>query len=326
MRAFVTGATGFVGGHLANKLFARGDEVVALVRDKQAARPLADQGAELHVGDITKKESMRSAMQGVDAVFHVAGWYKVGVRDPQTAHAVNVDGTRNVLELMQELGIPRGVYTSTLAVNSDTNGEVVDENYQYEGEHLSLYDRTKWMAHHEVARPMMAEGLPLTIVLPGAIYGAGDTSSTGDAFRDYLKGELPMLPKKTAVCWAHAEDIAEGHMLALERGRPGEDYIIAGPCHTFIEAFKIAERITGIPAPKLHLPPWLLRLLSVPMGLIDRVLPLPPEYTGEGLRVIAGVTYLGSNAKARKELGYEPRSLEAGLRSSLPSYTKRARW
>lgn len=324
MRVFITGATGFVGSHLADKLLERGDEVVALVRDSQAAQPLAEQGAELHLGDITRKESMRPAMEGVEAVFHVAGWYKVGVRDPATAYAVNVDGTRNVLELMQELDIPRGVYTSTLAVNSDTDGKVVDESYHFEGEHLSLYDRTKWIAHHEIARPMLQAGLPLTIVMPGAVYGPGDTSSTGDAFRDYMNGELPVLPKNTALCWGHVEDIAEGHWLALEKGEPGETYIIAGPCHTFIEAFEIAESISRVPAPKLRLPPWLLKALSVPIGAIDRIIALPPEYTGEGLRVIAGTTYLGSNAKAREALGYEPRSLEAGLRASLPVYAEEA--
>jgi nucleoside-diphosphate-sugar epimerase len=261
-------------------------------------------------------------MEGVDAVFHVAGWYSIGVRDPGTAYRVNVDGTRNVLELMQELGVPRGVYTSTLTINSDTNGELVDESYRFEGEHLSLYDRTKWIAHHKIAEPMMKAGLPLTIVMPGAIYGPGDTSATGDAIRDYMAAKLPMLPRESKICWGHVDDIAEGHLLALERGKPGESYIIAGPCHTFIEAFEIAERITGIPAPNLHLPPWLLQALSAPMGLIDRILPLPPEYSSEALRVLAGVTYLGSNSKARRELGYEPRSLEQGFRSTLQTYAQ----
>ncbi len=283
MRFFVTGATGFVGGHLVNRLLARGDEIIALVRDPGPVGSLAAQGVRLVEGDLTDRASMRSGMEGVDGVFHVAGWYKVGVRDPETAYAVNVEGTRNVLELMNELEIPKGVYTSTLTVNSDTGGEVVDESYRFEGRHLSLYDRTKWIAHHQIAEPMMEAGLPLVIVQPGVVYGPGDTSLTGRALRDYLRRDLPMLPQGAGVCWSHVQDVARGHILAMERGEPGESYIIAGPPHTLVEAFGIAETITGIPAPRLQAPPWLLKAFSLPMGTLDRILPLPPEYTGEGL-------------------------------------------
>lgn len=320
MQVFMTGATGFVGRHLAERLVARGDQVTALVRDPGRAQDLADIGVELVEGDLTDRASMRPAMADSDAIFHIAGWYKVGVRDPETAYAVNVDGTQNVLELMLELGIPKGVYTSTLAVNSHTGGVAVDEDYRFEGEHLSLYDKTKWIAHHEIAEPMMEEGLPLVVVQPGLIYGPGDTSNSADVIRDYLRGDLPLLPRKAGVCWTHVADVAEGHLRAMDLGQPGESYIIAGACHTYIEGFEIAEEITGIPAPRLRLPPWLLRAFSLPMGLVDRILPLPPEYTGEALRVLAGATYFGNNQKARRELGFEPRSLEEGFRQALPAY------
>src|SRR5574337_232290 len=125
MRYFVTGATGFVGGAVALQLAAAGHEVHALVRNPEKAERLERTGAKLFIGDVTDKESMRAAMKGVDGVFHIAGWYKVGVRDKSDGEKVNVQGTRNVLELMKELGIRRGVYTSTLAVNSDTRGQLV---------------------------------------------------------------------------------------------------------------------------------------------------------------------------------------------------------
>ena len=128
MKYFVTGATGFVGGHVARQLIAAGHDVVAVVRTPAKAGDLTDLGIVLHQGDVTDKESMRAPMQGVDGVFHIAGWYKVGVKDKTPGEKINIEGTRNVLELMKELGIARGVYTSTLAVNSDTHGKLVDES------------------------------------------------------------------------------------------------------------------------------------------------------------------------------------------------------
>src|SRR5688572_8839004 len=126
MKYFVTGATGFLGGVLVRKLREQGHEVHASVRDPEKAQDLQAIGVKLFKGDVTDKESMREAMLGVDGVYHVAGWYKIGVKDKRDAERVNVQGTRNVLELMQELNIPRGVYTSTLAVHSDTHGRLAD--------------------------------------------------------------------------------------------------------------------------------------------------------------------------------------------------------
>ena len=112
---------------------------------------------------------------------------------------------------------------------SDTKGAVPDETYRYDGPHLSHYDRTKWIAHYHVAQPNMDEGLPLSIVMPGLVYGPGDTSGMRTALVDLLRGRLPMTPARTAFCWAHVEDTARGHILAMEKGKPGETYIITGP-------------------------------------------------------------------------------------------------
>ena len=177
MKYFVTGATGFVGGRVVRQLIDAGNQVVVVVRNPPKAADLANPGVEIHKGDVTDKESMRAPMQGVDGIFHIAGWYKIGVKDKSEGAKINIQGTRYVLELMQEFGIAKGVYTSTLAVFSDTHGRMVDETYRYDGPHLSEYDRTKWVAHYEVAEPMIKAGLPLVIVQPGVIYGPGDTSS-----------------------------------------------------------------------------------------------------------------------------------------------------
>lgn len=318
MRYFVTGATGFIGGHVARMLVQDGHEVVALVRTPSKAKDLAAAGIHLAEGDIVDKESMRQPMTGVDGVFHIAAWYKVGLKDKQ-AENINVAGTRNVLELMKELTIPKGVYTSTLAVFSDTKDVLVDENYYHPAEKgfLSEYDRTKWLAHYEVAVPMMKDGLPLVIVQPGLVYGPGDTSSVRDNLIRYLQGKLPMLPAKTAFAWAHIEDIARAHILAMQKGRAGESYIIGGEKVRFSDAMKLAEELTGIPAPRMIAPPGLLKIMAALTGIVGSVIPLPAAYQAESLRIIAGVTYLGDNSKARRELGYNPRPLREGLRETL---------
>jgi nucleoside-diphosphate-sugar epimerase len=219
--------------------------------------------------------------------------------------------------LMRELRIPKGVYTSTVAVFSDTEGREPDESYYHAGPFLSEYDRTKWRAHYEVAVPMAREGLPLVILQPGVIYGPGDTSGVRAAFVQYLQGKLAGIPAKTAFSWAHVDDVAHVHILAMEKGRPGESYIVAGPSHTMTEAFEMARDITGIAPPTFHPSPGLMKVASTIMGIVGAVIPLSGQLSAESLRVLAGVTYMGSNAKARRELGYAPRPLKDGLRETL---------
>lgn len=317
MKYFITGATGFIGGRVAQQLVAAGHQVTALVRSKSKAVELAKLGVALAEGDILDKDSMRSPMTGVDGVYHIAAWYKIGAKDKSAAERINVAGTRNVLELMKALKIPKGVYTSTLAVFSDTGGRVVDESYYFGGGHLSEYDRTKWCAHYEVALPMMKAGLPLVIVQPGVNYGPGDTSTIGDALRQYLQGKLPLVPDKTAYCWAYVDDTARGHIQAMEKGTAGESYIIAGPAHTLAGALQLAEKITGIKAPKLRASPAMLRAMSGFMSVIEKIIPVPSQYASETLRVSAGATYLGSSSKAEQELEFHARPLLQGLQETL---------
>jgi nucleoside-diphosphate-sugar epimerase len=315
-RYFVTGATGFLGGELTKQLISRGHRVVALVRDPARASVLRTLGVELHQGDITDRESLRAPMAGADGLYHCAAWYKVGVPSAE-AERINVDGTRHVLELMGELGIPRGVYTSTVAVFSDTRGAMPDERYRYDGPHRSEYDRTKWLAHYQVALPMMARGLPLVVVQPGLIYGPGDTSGMHTALVDLLRKRLPFTPRRTAFCWGHVEDTARGHILALERGQPGESYIITGPRHTFEEAFDLVATLARVPRPLLHPGPRMMRAAAALMGLVQKATTLPPALTPEALGVIAGTTYLGSNQKAVRDLGFSARPLREGMDQTL---------
>ncbi|HSJ87186.1 MAG TPA: NAD-dependent epimerase/dehydratase family protein [Anaerolineales bacterium] len=313
MKYFLTGATGFLGGVLARQLREAGYEVNAAIRSPQKASELQSLGVQLFKGDVTDKESMRAAMQGTDGVFHVAGWYKIGTKDKSDGERVNVQGTRNVLELMKELHIPKGVYTSTVAINSDTHGDLKNESYRFTGKHLSEYDRTKAVAH-EIARQFIAAGLPLVIVMPGGIYGPGDTSVLRATLINYLQGKLPMLPTRAGITWAHVEDVAHGHILAMKKGVPGETYILAGEPGTYQDAFQIASHITGKPAPSF-VSYRLFKVLSMLVRPFDAF--LPETYTSEGLRIVAGPTYYADNSKAKRFLGYNPRPLSEGLESTL---------
>jgi nucleoside-diphosphate-sugar epimerase len=325
MRYFLTGATGFVGGRLLNQLLDEGHVVHALVRDRAKAGAIQEDAVrrqgrlELVEGDITDKESMRIGMDGADGVNHCAAWYKVGgaaARSAKEARAINVDGTRNVLELMDELSVPKGVYISTLAVNSDTRGEVVDESYRFDGEHLCLYNQTKWEAHYKVAEPMMKAGLPLVVVMPGIIYGPGDTSILRPTIQKYLKSKLFGLPKVPEYSWAHVDDVADACVLAMQKGRVGEDYIISGERYGFAAAFDLMAEISGVPAPTRRFSPSTLRFFAGFMAAFTWMNP-PEDFHPEVLRLSAEATYLGDNSKAREELGYEPRSLRDGLEETL---------
>ena len=313
MKYFLTGATGFLGNALARQLRAAGHEVHASVRNPAKASDLQSLGVTLFAGDVTDKESMLAAMQGVDGIYHAAGWYKIGTRDKHNGEKVNVQGTRNVLELMKELRIPRGVYTSTLAVNSDTHGQLLDESFRFTGKHLTEYDRTKAAAHH-IAEQFIAQGLPLVIAMPGGIYGPGDTSALRRNFIDFLEGKLPAMPTRAGICWAHVDDTAHGHILAMEKGLPGETYIIAGEACTFLGTFQLASHITGRRAPTA-VPHQIFKAMSFLMKPFDSF--LPEIYTSEGLRILGGVTYWGDNSKAKRFLRYEPRPLREGLESTL---------
>lgn len=312
MKAFVTGGSGFIGSHVVRKLLQREYDVVALARSQESADALEAVGARVARGDINDRESMRDAMQGADVVFHIAGWYKLGAGDWLKAEAINVGGTRTVLRLAQELEIPKILYTSTVAVFGDTQGRLVDENYHYDGPFLSEYDRTKWLAHHKVAEPLIEEGAPIIIAMPGGVYGPGDHSLVGTLMKQFYQG-LPVLAgPEITVTYAHVEDIAEGIILAAEKGRIGESYILAGPAVPLGEMVDFWSYLTGKPAPALRIPARYLKPMAPLVGALESLLPLPAFLSREAI-AISDVSYAARADKARTELGWQPRPLQAGM-------------
>ena len=206
MKAFVTGGSGFIGQHVIRKLVDREYEVYALARSKASAEIVEALGAIAVPGDITDTESMREGMAGSDVVFHIAAWYKIGAKDWSEAEVINVSGTRKVLRLAHQLGIPKIIYTSTVAIFGDTKGQLVDESFYQGGPFLSEYDRTKWLAHYKVALPLIEKGAPIIIVMPGGVYGPGDTSVIAELMQLFYRGLLSVVPGANSVLtYAHVE-------------------------------------------------------------------------------------------------------------------------
>jgi nucleoside-diphosphate-sugar epimerase len=314
MRYAITGATGFLGGALARQLRDSDHDVVALVRDPARAGALADAGVELVAGDLDDAPALDKICAGADGLFHVAGWYKVGSRTPELGRRVNVDGTRNALEAARRNGVRRVAYTSTLATNSDTRGQVVDESYRFTGKHLSVYDETK-AAAHDIAVEYAGDGLDVVILMPGVIYGPGDTSQVGAMIERVVQGRRVVVPRDGGMCWAHVDDVATGHVLGMEKGAAGAAYMLAGPQASLAQVLRTVAELAGTKRP-LTLPVGMVRATAAMNAVVGRVLPLPADYTGESLRASVA-TYLGTPARARDELGWLARSLDEGLRETV---------
>ncbi len=319
MEYFVTGATGLIGTHLVGQLVEEGHDVVALTRSRSNASHLPDETRVVE-GDITDRESIREPMAGVDGVFHAAAWFYLGPgpREAEQAERINVEGTRNVLELIDELDVPRGVYTSTVGIYAAHGGERIDESFTPERPTTAVYLRTKWEAHYEVAKPMMDEGLPLVIVEPGTVYGPHDKpyGSARASFQDYLRGDLPVVPRGFRMPFDYAADTARAHVLAMDRGDPGEEYIVASEPRRLVEVFERAEAITGISAPR-PVPDAVFGVLARAMGLVERVTTPPEGYESESLSFLSDGQFDVDNSKARRELGLEHRPIEDGLREYI---------
>ncbi|HZR95900.1 MAG TPA: NAD-dependent epimerase/dehydratase family protein [Gaiellaceae bacterium] len=313
MRAFVTGATGFLGGRLVAKLRERGDEVVALVRSRERGRLL---DAELVVGDLSSRDALRGAMEGVDGVFHLAAMYEVGIARERRSemYEANVHGTENVLDAAGDAHVPRIVYVSTVNAFGNTRGAVVDETYvrPVDAGYVSAYDWTKHVAH-EVARERIERGAPVVVVQPGAIYGPGDHSELGSQLEQARNGTLLFRALSgVGVNAVHVDDVADGILLAFDRGRIGESYVLGGEIATLDTLIDTVARLAGRRAPRLRVPTVLLKA-AVPAGpLIGRVMGTGPNLR-ELIAASDGVTYWASDEKARRELGYAPRDLEHGL-------------
>jgi len=320
VKVFVTGGTGFIGGEVVRQLRARGDEVTCLVRSPEKAKKLTDQGCALIAGDLGNADAIEAGMSGCDAVVHAAAMYEVGIPAKQhpAMYDANVRGTERVLGAARDAGIAKIVYVSTVGIFGNTHRKVVDEGYEHSGkEFTSYYEETKLEAHRIAKRMITEEKLPCVIVQPGGVYGPEDTSQVADLLEQFFAGRLPLMPfPEFGICLTHVEDIAGGILLALDKGSPGETYVLSGPVTTMRDAIETVAGLTGRKAPKHSLPTPLMKAL-IPVGpLVGKMMGQPPNLR-ELVSSADGVTFWASHEKASRELGYAPRGMEEGLRQTL---------
>ena len=338
MKCFVTGASGFIGANLVHELRSRGHEVKALFRRGSDQRGLEGADVERVAGDVSDRGTLEAGMRGCDWCFHVAASYHLWLRDYKPMYAANVEGTRNVIEAAAGAGCARIVYTSTVGciglpgrireehpasyIQHPTSNDGViptDESTPVSAAQMSNhYKLSKWQAE-QVARELAKKGLPVVIVNPSAPVGPRDVkpTPTGKVIVDFLNRQMPAY-LDTGLNWVHVRDVAVGHILAAEKGRVGERYILgnANGNWTMKQAFAVLEKITNIPAPKFQVP-YAIALLAAHFDeTLSRFTGKPPKAPLAGVRMAKHKMFFNP-AKAIRELGLPQTPPETALADAV---------
>jgi dihydroflavonol-4-reductase len=315
LTTLLTGASGFVGAAVLRSLVAAGADVRVLLRPTSDRRNLADIPCEVVHGDLMDPATLPAAVRGCDALYHVAADYRLWVRDPQEMYRANVDGTRDLLRAAANAGAKRIVYCSSVAaIGFRPDGTPADETTVARIEDMvGHYKRSKYLAEREVMRLARDEGVPVVIVNPAAPFGPRDVkpTPTGRIVVEFARGRMPAY-LDTGLNVVHVDDVAAGHLLAFERGRIGERYILGGDNMALREILEVLAAHLGRRAPRLKLP----RVPLFPVALLaewaGRIAKFEPPVTVDALRMAAHVMFYSSE-KARRELGYAPRPGRAAL-------------
>ena len=322
-RVGVTGASGFIGSAVVRALLARAVPVVALVEPGADPANLDGLDVERIEVDVRDAEGVRRAVRGCRALFHVAALYRFWARHPRLFYDINVGGTLNVIDAVRGAGVERMVYTSTvgtLGLDGAEDGIAADERNFPDVSHLfGSYKRSKYVAEHEVLRAA-AQGLPATLVMPTFPLGPRDRvpTPTGRLILDYLNGRVPGFVD-TTLNVAHVDDVAEGHVLALERGDIGRSYILGGENYSLQHLLRVLAACTGLPEAKLRVPRALsLGVAHVSEFVEGRLMRRHPSVPLEAARM-STTKMAFDDSRARKELGYSPRPAEQAVLDS-------ARW
>src|SRR5712691_9595705 len=319
MLAFVTGATGFLGSHVARALAEQGADLRLLVRPTSNLKNLEGLKAETATGDLRDPASLEKAMAGCDVVFHVAADYRLWVRDPNEMYRSNVEGTRAILETARKNGVRRVVYTSSVATMGFTsNGQPADESSPVSLDSMiGHYKRSKFMAE-QVAIEAARGGQDVVIVNPSTPVGERDIKPTpsGRIVVDFLKRKFPAYVD-TGLNLVDATECARGHIQALQKGRAGERYILGGENLTLKQILDRLGAITGLPSPKVKLP----YVFALAAGVVDetvtgRLLGREPRATIDAVRMGRKKMFI-SSAKAERELGWRSVPVDDALRRSV---------
>ena len=319
MKALLTGATGFIGAAILRELLGRGWTVRALVRPTSPRANLMGLDVETVEGDLQEPDSLRPAMRGCEALFHCAALYALWVPEPEEIYRTNVEGTASILGIARELGVERVVYTSTIAtVRLPEDGRLAtEEDVLSADDAIGHYQRSKVLAE-EAARKAHADGLPVVTVNPSGPVGPWDIrpTPTGKLIIDFVKGKMPGY-METGLNLVDVRDVAVGHVEALERGKPGERYILGAENHTLKGITEILSEITGVPSPKIKLPVW----VALAYGALDelfvgRLLGRTPSVTRDGVRLARRPLYYDCS-KAVRELGLPQTPVRKALEDAI---------
>jgi dihydroflavonol-4-reductase len=319
MLAFLTGATGFLGSHVARVLAEQGARLRLLVRSSSDLRNIADLNAERVAGDLRDVTSFEKALAGCDALFHVAADYRLWVRDPEQMYRSNVEGTRSLIEAARKQGVRRIVYTSSVAtMGFGLNGTLADENSPVSlAEMIGPYKRSKFMAE-QVAFEAARAGVDVVVVNPTTPIGERDLkpTPTGRIVVDFLKKKFPAYVH-TGLNLVDATACARGHIQAFEKGKAGERYILGGENLTLKQILDRLAAITGLPSPRVKLP----YVFALAAGVVDetvtgRVLGKEPRATIDAVRMGRKKMFITSG-KAERELGWQAVPVDGALRRSV---------
>ena len=318
MRILLTGGTGFLGRRVAARLASAGHSLRLLVRGTGPRAGLPD-GVETLSGDVTDAVGFARAAEGCEAIFHTAALVKSWVPDPAAFDTINVGGVRNALAAARSAGA-RLVYTSSFMAIGPTGAEPVDESRLHPGTYRNDYERTKAMAD-QLAREAAAAGQDVVVLYPGVIYGPGELTDGNLVVKmlaDHLCGRFPGYVGTGEKLWSYSfvEDVAEGHLLALSKGQTGERYFLCGDNAPMTRLFALVEEITGVAAPRRHIPLGLAASLGRLMMLWADLTGLPPKLTHETVNVFRE-HWAYSSGRAERELGYRMTPLAEGLRKTI---------
>jgi dihydroflavonol-4-reductase len=321
MTTLVTGATGFVGSHVARQLLASGEKVRVLVRPTSHSKLLDELRVDRVEGDLRDAASIDRAMVGVRRVFHVAADYRLWTAHPEEIYESNVEGTRRLITSAQRAGVERIVYTSTVAtIAVPRHGALPNEETHAElGEMIGHYKRSKFLAE-QVALDAAKAGVPVVIVNPTAPVGPGDwkPTPTGRIILDFLLGKMPAYVD-TGLNVVAVEDVAAGHLLAAEKGRIGERYILGARNMTLKEILDALSAITGRRAPRVKLPHVVALAAGYADELYSRLAGREPQIPVEGVKMSRHKMFVESD-KASRELGYKPGKIESALERAVRWY------
>ena len=323
MRALVTGTSGFVGSAVARRLAADGHDIRVLVRPTSDRRNLEGLAVEIVEGDLSQPDTLKPAVAGCDAVFHVAADYRLWVPDGGASmYRANVDGTRDLIRAASDAAVSRFVYTSSVAVLYPLPGNgIADETaVATVDDMISHYKKSKFLAEEEVMRLVREESAPVVIVNPSAPFGPRDIkpTPTGRIVLDAAKGRMPAY-LDTGLNAVHVDDVAEGHMLAFEKGDIGERYILGGDNMTLREIIRTVTDHVGRSGPWLKLPRAPLYPVAWAAELVARISGREPVVTVDALKMAAKHMYYSSD-KARETLGYAPRPAREALTEAADWY------